>query len=207
LDRREKSLMTKPAVLLFDLGGVIVDFRGGEGMNAVTGGAYGVEFCQDQWWRLPELDRLERGAISPEEFAAAFIARWGLDLEASAYVHAFKHWVVGVYEGAPEILASLRRRGRIACLSNVNSAHWERCVELGVDRLFDACFLSHELGLRKPEPAIYEEVSKRLGVPPDDIHFFDDVPANVDAARAGGMNAALVEKGGLEAALVACGLW
>jgi len=198
--------MASPPVLLFDLGGVIVDFRGGEGMDAVTLGAYGVDFCRDHWWRLPELDRLERGAIAPEEFAAAFIARWRLDLDPSAFVHAFKHWVVGVYDGAPEILAMLRRRRRVACLSNVNSAHWEQCVELGVDRLFDACFLSHELGLRKPEPAVYEEVSKRLGVPPGDIHFFDDVPANVEAARAGGMNAALVRKGELEEALVACGL-
>jgi putative hydrolase of the HAD superfamily len=194
-----------PRVLLLDLGGVIVDFRGGEGMQALTG--HDLDFCRDQWWRLPELDRLERGAITPEAFADAFAARWRLDLDPAAFIHAFKHWVVGVYGGAPEILASLRRRGCIACLSNVNSAHWERCVELGVDRLFDACFLSHELGLRKPEPAIYDEVSKRLGVPTGDIHFFDDVPANVEAARASGMSAALVEKGGLEAALVACGLW
>lgn len=184
--------MTAAEVLLFDLGGVIVDFRGGEGMNAVTGGVHGVDFCRDQWWRLPELDRLERGSISPEEFAAAFIARWGLDLDCAAFVEAFKRWVVGVHDGAPEILAMLRRRRRIACLSNVNPAHWERCVELGVHEYFEACYLSHELGLRKPQPEIYRTVASRLGVAPREIFFFDDVPANIDAARAAGMRAALV---------------
>lgn len=195
-----------PPIFLFDLGGVIVDFRGGEGMDAVTRGVHGVDFCRDQWWRLPELDRLERGAISPEAFAAAFIARWGLDLDPAAFVEAFKHWVVGIYAGAPEILSMLRRRSHIACLSNVNPAHWERCAELGVDAFFDACFLSHEMGMRKPEPEIYKAVADRLGVAPREIFFLDDVPANVDAARASGMGAALVRQGDVRAALLEAGL-
>lgn len=195
-----------PPILLFDLGGVIVDFRGGEGMCAMTKGAHALDFCRDQWWRLPELDLLERGVLSPEDFADAFIARWGLDLDRTAFLDGFKHWVVGRFDGVDRLLAALRARHRLACLSNVNPVHWARCVELGVDGFFDAHFLSHEMGVRKPQPEIYERVADALGAPPRRIFFFDDVEANVDAAITAGMRAALVEKGDARSAVEKCGL-
>lgn len=198
--------MDSPPVLLFDLGGVIVDFRGGEGMRAMTGNAYTIDFCRDQWWRLPELDLLERGAISPAQFADAFIREWRLDLDRDAFLDGFKHWVVGVFEGAPALLGDLRARHRLACLSNVNPAHWERCLELGVAELFDDRFLSHELRARKPEPEIYARVADHLGVAPSEIFFFDDVAANVHAAIAAGMRARLVQNGDVRSALIGAGL-
>lgn len=198
--------MAPSPVLLFDLGGVIVDFRGGEGMHALTGGAYDLDFCRDQWWRLPELDLLERGALSPDGFADAFIRKWRLDLDRAAFVHAFRHWVVGVFDGAPEILGALAQEHRLACLSNVNPVHWERCLELGVGGMFGTHFLSHEMRLRKPEPEIYARVATDLGVPPREIYFFDDVPANIDAAIAAGMRATLVEKADVGTALARVGL-
>jgi len=197
--------MTRAKVLLFDLGGVIVDFRGGEGLQDLTKGAYSLDFCRDQWWRLKELDLLERGAISPESFADAFIREWRLDIDRAAFVDDFKHWVRGVYDGVPALLDALRPQARLACLSNVNPAHWERCVELGVDRLFETRFLSHEMGLRKPEAEIYRAVAEALGEAPRDIFFFDDVAANVEAARAAGMRARLVERGDVRPALCGAG--
>ncbi|MFZ5616550.1 MAG: HAD family hydrolase [Pseudomonadota bacterium] len=198
--------MKSPPILLFDLGGVIVDFRGGEGLRAMTEGAYPIEFCRDQWWRLPELDLMERGAISPELFADAFIREWRLDIGRDAFLRGFKHWVLGVFDGVPALLGDLGARHRLACLSNVNPTHWARCLDLGVDSLFDECFLSHELRLRKPEAEIYARVAKDLGVAPSDVFFFDDAPANVDAAIAAGMRAALVENRDVRSALVSAGL-
>lgn len=198
--------MASSEVLLFDLGGVVVDFRGGEGAHAVAKGAYSLDYWRANWWRLPELDRLERGEIAPLDFADAFIARWGLDIERADFVEAFKHWVVGVFDGVPALLSALRQRHRLACLSNVNPAHWERCIELGVPALFDKRYLSHEMGLRKPEPEIYRAVAADLGVSPASIHFFDDVPANVEAAIAAGMRATLVGDGEIRSALAATGL-
>lgn len=206
MDRVKESMTNAPSVLLFDLGGVIVDFRGAEGMRAAVSGAHSLEFCRDNWWRLPELDSLERGQIAPEAFADAFIRKWSLRMAPGAFVDAFKHWVVGLYDGAPENLAALRGPYRLACLSNVNAAHWSRCVELGVPAMFDAHFLSHEMGLRKPEPEIYRRVAADLGVAPADILFFDDVAANVDAARACGLQAVMVTAGDLRSALGAAGL-
>lgn len=197
--------MAAPPVLLFDLGGVIVDFRGGEGAHALSKGAHSLDYCRDNWWRLPELDLLERGALAPELFADAFIRKWRLDINRAAFLHAFRHWVAGVFDGAPETLATLARTHRLACLSNVNPVHWDRCLELGVGEMFETHFLSFEMRLRKPEPEIFARAAGDLGVDVSDIFFFDDIKANVDAAIAAGMRAAIVEKGDVKAALARAG--
>jgi putative hydrolase of the HAD superfamily len=185
-------------VLLFDLGGVVVDFRGPERLHALVGGD--VEWVRATWHRLPELDALERGRIAPERFADAFLKEWRLDLDAAAFLDEFRNWVVGRFEPVAETLRGLAGRHRLACLSNVNALHWARCVELGIDALFEAHLLSHELGLRKPEPEIYAVAAARLAAPPADIIFFDDAPANVAAARRAGMRAELVAAPGAAAA-------
>ena len=57
----------------------------------------------------------------------------------------------------------------------------------GWDTLFDAVVISGEVGLRKPDPAIYRLAAERLGLPPDQIVFVDDLAPNVRAAAAVGM--------------------
>ncbi len=55
------------------------------------------------------------------------------------------------------------------------------------DSLFDAVLISGEVGLRKPEPGIYLLAAERLGVPPTQCVFVDDLPPNVRGAVALGM--------------------
>jgi putative hydrolase of the HAD superfamily len=133
--------------------------------------------------------------VTPEDFADAFMAQWRVSMPRDEFLDAFKHWVVGVIGEAQQLIADLAGDYRLACLSNLNPLHWERCVELGVDQLFADRFLSFELGLRKPQPESYAAVIDRLGVAPGEVMFFDDVAANVDAARAAGMGATLVDDG------------
>jgi HAD superfamily hydrolase (TIGR01509 family) len=55
--------------------------------------------------------------------------------------------------------------------------------------LFDHRFLSHELGLVKPDREIFEHVLARLGCPADRVLFLDDNLINVEGARAAGLHA------------------
>lgn len=57
----------------------------------------------------------------------------------------------------------------------------------GWDTLFDTVVISGEVGLRKPEPAIYLLAAERLGLPPTQVVFVDDLAPNVRAAAAVGM--------------------
>ena len=56
------------------------------------------------------------------------------------------------------------------------------------DQIFHTIVDSHEVGMRKPNPAIYELTMSRLGAEPGRTAFLDDLEANVHAARALGMH-------------------
>jgi epoxide hydrolase-like predicted phosphatase len=57
--------------------------------------------------------------------------------------------------------------------------------------LFDAVVISGEVGLRKPDPAIYTLAAQRLGVAAERIAFVDDIGGNLKPARALGMTTVL----------------
>jgi putative hydrolase of the HAD superfamily len=57
--------------------------------------------------------------------------------------------------------------------------------------MVDLAIYSHEEEFRKPDPHIYQIAVERLGVAPAEIVFLDDVPENVAAARAIGIQAIL----------------
>jgi epoxide hydrolase-like predicted phosphatase len=56
-----------------------------------------------------------------------------------------------------------------------------------LEELFDACVISGEVGLRKPDPAIYALAAERVGLPPEALVYVDDLPGNLKPARALGM--------------------
>jgi putative hydrolase of the HAD superfamily len=89
-----------------------------------------------------------------------------------------------------DLVSSLRRkRGyRTALLTN-NVREWEprwRAM-LPVDELFEVVVDSSAVGMRKPEPEIYELTLHRLGVPAETCLFVDDFAHNCEAATAAGM--------------------
>ena len=87
------------------------------------------------------------------------------------------------------ILRALRGRVRLGLLSNAGSGGTQRLAEAGVSDLFDDVVCSGDVGLAKPDPAIYRLAAKRLGVPVEACLFVDDMRRNVDGARAAGMRA------------------
>ena len=80
-------------------------------------------------------------------------------------------------------VAEHRAQGiRTALVSN----SW-RAEDYDVDELFDAIVLSGEFGVRKPDPEIYLEATRRLGVAPEACVFVDDLGGNLKPAKALGM--------------------
>lgn len=91
---------------------------------------------------------------------------------------------------------SLRTQGyRLGLVTNnvrEASATWRALVP--VDELFDVVVDSSEVGMRKPNPAIYLHALELLGgVDPSEAVFLDDSPGNVDGARRAGLHAIHVE--------------
>jgi HAD superfamily hydrolase (TIGR01509 family) len=175
-------------VLLFDLGGVLVEFSGIEGLRVLLRTAADDEAIRKRLVACPLVQQFEIGALAPLAFAEQFVAQWDLVVPPETFLAEFRSWSRSLLPGARELLQSLRPRYRLAALSNSNVVHWDRnTAELGVTGLFDAAYSSHLLGLRKPDPAIYREALTRLGVPAERVMFFDDYAPNVEGATAEGM--------------------
>lgn len=181
----------KPELLLFDFGGVLIEFAGPTELGAHLRWPSTPEIILKRWTECPHTDEFERGTLSPAEWAERFIRNWDVDLKPDEFLRKFTTWSRRVLPGAKELLEQLRPRYRLAALSNSNELHWERNThELRIIELFEFAISSHQIGLCKPHPDIYKAALDRAKVSsPDAIVFFDDLPANIEAARAAGMRA------------------
>ncbi|MHB8588277.1 MAG: HAD family hydrolase [Candidatus Dormibacteraceae bacterium] len=104
-----------------------------------------------------------------------------------------------------ELLHHLGGRVRLGLLSNAGPGLRELVAPLA--GLFDDIVISAEVGLRKPEPAIYRLALQHLGVEPAETLFIDDLQRNVDAARMLGLHAhRFITPGRLKLALARHGL-
>jgi putative hydrolase of the HAD superfamily len=132
---------------------------------------------------------LERGEMTEADFLRVIGDELGRDFSGFP-----DHYWEGLSVNEP-MVAFLRRaraeRGvRLALLTN-NVREWEprwRAM-LPIDELFEVVVDSAFVGMRKPDPRIYELTLERLGLPPAACTFVDDLEHNVEAARELGMQA------------------
>jgi putative hydrolase of the HAD superfamily len=142
------------------------------------------------------LFRLERGEISERDFLVDL--SWGLEAELghAPTLHRFREiYFEALHPNEPmlDLMRELRDSGhRMAILTN-NVREWEELwrAKLPLDEIFELIVDSAWVGMRKPDPAIYELVLERLGdgIAPADCLFVDDNEQNVEAARELGMAA------------------
>jgi putative hydrolase of the HAD superfamily len=139
---------------------------------------------------------LERGEITEPEFGA----RIGAHLHSAFDLGRLRELFMERLERNEDMIAfvrDLRGRGlRTALLTN-NVREWEplwRAKLPEIDELFGVVVDSAFVGLRKPDPAIFELTLERLGgVPPERCVFVDDLDVNCGAARGLGMAAVRFE--------------
>jgi len=132
----------------------------------------------------------ETARIDQNQFAESASPLLGLPVEC---VLAMSNvYLLGPFPGVDELLDDLSAAGvSTACLSNTNASHWDlMCAKTGpaslpMDRLTWR-FGSQELGVRKPDPAIYAHVETTTSTAPNQIVFFDDLEENITGARSRG---------------------
>jgi putative hydrolase of the HAD superfamily len=175
-------------VLLFDLGGVLVEFSGVRDLSPMLKVHASEEDIRARWSTCEHTEAFGLGKLSRQEFGERFVRDWGLTVTPEHFLQEFRSWSRRLLPGAVELLASLRPHFRLAALSNSNELHWDRNTQdLGITGLFELALSSHQFGLSKPAAEFYLLALERLGVSPDAVLFFDDVPANVAAASALGI--------------------
>ncbi|HKA14180.1 MAG TPA: HAD family phosphatase [Myxococcota bacterium] len=141
--------------------------------------------------------RLERGELALLEARDAIIALAtdaGLAFDPLAILARMAKGG-GAREAVVAATRRLRERGLRTALVTNNarefSAGWRAMIPLA--ELFDAVIDSSEVGVRKPDPAIFSLALRELGgIAPEHAVFLDDFPGNVAAARRLGMHGVLV---------------
>ena len=197
--------MTRPSVLLFDLGGVLVRNGSFDGLRTLLGSQVDDDGLRDRWLRSPAVRSFELGRISANAFARLFLEEWQIPLPVDAFLAEFISWIKEPYPGAGDLLAGLRRDYHVSCLSNCNELHWTALTPiLG---WFDSTFSSHLIGEIKPDQGAFLTVLDRLGVQPDHVIYVDDSSTNVEAAgRAGIPSFVALGLGELRARLIEAGV-
>jgi putative hydrolase of the HAD superfamily len=181
--------------VLFDLGNVLVRFDHGISLRALEKET-GVAADLLRSSVFSDLEReLDCGRLDAAAFFRAAEARAGLPRIAD---EVWRPAWRDIFEPIPESLDLLTRLApgvASAIVSNTNALHWEGVLRVcDVDRLVDALALSFEVGAAKPEPRIFAAALERLGVNAAHAVFADDRADYVEAARALGLDAFVVDR-------------
>ena len=190
--------MRAPAAILLDVMGTLV----AEPFHTVVPASLGMTMEELLAAKHPTAwMEFERGEIDEATFASRFFSD-GRDYPHEEMVRAMVEAYVFL-DGIEALLTQLKERGHSMHLLS-NYPIWYRLIEdkLELSRFAEWSFVSCEMGVRKPNPAIYTRAAEQLGEPCDRLLFVDDRTENCEAARALGMDAIVFENARqLEAAL------
>jgi putative hydrolase of the HAD superfamily len=182
--------------LLFDLGGVVIDFdferafRFWAAQASCEPAELGRRFSLDEPYK-----QHERGELHASDYFAALRRSLNVNLSDDLLIAGWNDVYVGVVSGMVPILAIASQRFPLYAFTNSNPTHQSEWSVRFANELsiFNNIFVSSELGLRKPDPEAFAEVAKQTGSIPSECLFFDDTSENIDGARAAGMRAVLVQ--------------
>jgi putative hydrolase of the HAD superfamily len=185
--------------VVFDIGGVIQDsplhaiarYERDHGLppNAINRAVVG-SGERGAW------SRLERGELTVEAWCAPFehdCRAHGLTVNAARLME----YIAEAHRERPIMLRAvtrLRDRGlRVGALTNNWATETVPAGPHPIVRYVDALVESRAVGMRKPDPRIYQLICHRLGVEPAETAFLDDIGTNLKSARALGMHTIKVD--------------
>ncbi|CNJ05499.1 glucose-1-phosphatase [Yersinia mollaretii] len=178
---------------IFDLGNVIVDID----FKRVLGvwsklSSIPLATLSERFTMGEVFQQHERGEVSDEDFARQLSDEMGVSLSFEQFAEGWQAVFVALRPEVIEIMQKLRAEGhRVVVLSNTNRLHcnyWPQHYP-EVAAAADHLYLSQDLGMRKPEARIYQHVLNAENTPAEQAVFFDDVEANIVAARIEGITA------------------
>ncbi len=141
----------------------------------------------------PDWHLLEKGEIDVATYFSRLSERapaiLGAEIDMESYARFWRSTAPGVHWMVVHKIRELKARGlRLGLLTNnvkEFGEHWRTMFPL--EELFEEVVDSSHVGMRKPERSIYELTCERMGIVPTEAVFIDDNAANINAARAYGM--------------------
>jgi FMN phosphatase YigB (HAD superfamily) len=177
--------------IIFDLGNVLVSLDLDRCLSAFhrldvadVGGLMGSTAFRQL------IDDTEVGLIDEHECIRQMRQIGHITASDAAIAAAWNALLVEISDERKQRLLQLHERYSVFLLSNTNALHWHYCADRlfpmgqkGVDDYFDRVFLSYEMHLAKPSPAIFTEALRQAGIRADETLFIDDREENCVAAQ------------------------
>jgi len=194
-----------PRIVCFDLGGVVVRIcRSWQEACAAAGLPYHEDIRDDQLraLRREKNTLLQLGKLTPESYFEEIAATTRGRYTPGQIERLHAAWILDEYPGIGPLIDRLNALDglRTAILSNTDHYHWSiqmmTLPKFPTPRRISHPHASHLLGLRKPHAEIYRAFERAVPARPTEILFFDDTQENIDAARAAGWTAELIDHTG-----------
>lgn len=189
--------MRAPKAIIFDLGNVLLPidlnltYAAFAKFSSFNAALISSTIIDNKLW-VP----YESGQQSDAEFRDHLRSYLDLHISDVEFDEAFSSLLLDFYPGVYEWIATLGARFHLILLSNTSSIHAERFTKVPLGpagqnlfSLFDDVYYSFEMGLVKPDPAIYHQVLTEHGFSPQEVLFFDDNVANINSAKLIGIHA------------------
>ena len=193
-----------PKAIVFDIGGVLIGLNMGRCIQAFRSGLGFERITEllDPYHQKDIYGELEGGRISEHHFKELVIAESRPGTTAKDVENAMGELLDKKMDPRTvRTVNELKEKYPLYLLSNNNPISMRHCLSilksngLDPDRTFRGQFISSDLKMMKPAPEFYNYVIQKIGLPPQEILFIDDNKANVDGARASGLDARLYNPG------------
>lgn len=190
--------------LLFDLGGVIIDIRRQDCVDAFLRlGFSDIQEFLGEYGQKGFFLKLEEGAITPDEFHAEVRCHIPGKVSDAQIDEAFNAFITGIPLERLQALRALRHNGhKLYVISNTNIVMWQGAIAkafaqegLSVSDYFDGIATSFEIGICKPDEAIFKKIINDFGILPEETTYFDDSADNCRIGAALGFKTVHVPPG------------
>lgn len=184
--------------LIFDLGNVIIDIDYQKALQLIKEEvSTGFHDKVHEFYLTDFHKDYEVGRINSDQFREEVRGYFQRDWSDEKVDELWNSLLLKIPVERLELISKLREKFQVGVLSNTNPIHIHAVNRIlqndhnleNFDPIFDWVFLSHEMGLAKPSPEIYEKLLVDLGTSGDRVIFFDDLLANVEGAKEVGIQA------------------
>lgn len=188
--------------IILDLGGVVLDIDYSLTLKAFE--AFGVSLSDHSTFTGSNefFNRFDCGLIGPDTFRESFNQMFGVSINAKEFDSAWNALLLDWDLERLNLIESLRRNYRVFLLSNTNIIHFEHYNQMLIEKygkelrdLFHKAYLSFEMGVRKPQPEIFNRLIDENGFVPSETLFIDDTFEHVAAAQKLGIQTIHLEGG------------
>ena len=182
--------MKKCKAIIFDLGAVILNINYQNTIDEFTKlGVTNAATFYSKKVQTNLFNQIETGMISSNEFLTA-LQKETKNANINQVEKAWNSMLLDLPEERVKLIKKLKNNHSIYLLSNTNAIHIDAFKKqlghknwLSFCELFDKMYLSHELGLRKPDVKIFEYILKEQKLKAEEVFFIDDSPQHIDSAK------------------------